>query len=89
MYILLQRLLSYVLLIQDVQGLPLVKSSQECEQKINKDTGRLQTSSCHEKHIFVPFSRQDSGATTHNTQSLTFMKEYKSRAKQSKPYLEL
>jgi len=50
----------------------LVKSSLECEQEITKDTGRLQTSSCHEKHVFVPFSRQDSGATTHSTQALAF-----------------
>ena len=61
--------------------MPLLKSSQECEQEIAKDSGRLKVATCHERHTFVPFSRQESGATTHTTQTLTFVKESKSRTK--------
>ncbi|XP_052255844.1 uncharacterized protein LOC127861416 isoform X2 [Dreissena polymorpha] len=64
-----------------VQSMPLLKSSQECEQEIAKDSGRLKVATCHERHTFVPFSRQESGATTHTTQTLTFVKESKSRTK--------
>ncbi|WAR23156.1 APLP-like protein [Mya arenaria] len=62
-----------------IQSIPIVKSTQECEQEIAKDTGRLNVATCREKHAFVPFSRQDSGAITHSTQTLTYVKEYASR----------
>ena len=66
---------------QNVQSLPLIKSTHECQQEIVTATGHLKVARCMEQHKFLPFSRLDSGATTHNTQTLTFVKEYKSRSK--------
>ncbi|KAJ8307373.1 hypothetical protein KUTeg_015457 [Tegillarca granosa] len=57
-----------------IQSLPIVKSTHECQQVINKE-GRLQGASCTESHIFRPFSRESSGAVTKNTQNLKFLRE--------------
>lgn len=73
------RFISTLQIEQGIQSIPIVKSTQECEQEIAKDTGRLNVATCREKHAFVPFSRQDSGAITHSTQTLTYVKEYASR----------
>ena len=60
---------------QDVQSLPIVKSTHECVQDININSGRLNSATCKEQHKFVPFSRNDAGVNTHSTQTLTFKRE--------------
>lgn len=59
------------ILLQKVQSLPLLKSTHECEQEMTTE-GRLTKSTCTERHIFRPFSREESGATTLITHSLVF-----------------
>ena len=56
---------------QKLQSLPLLKSNHECELTLTTD-GRVQSTVCSESHMFRPFSRQESGASTHLTFSLTF-----------------
>ncbi|VDI44373.1 Hypothetical predicted protein [Mytilus galloprovincialis] len=41
----------------EIQSMPLVKSTHECQQGISK-TGILQSSSCEEQHVLRPFSRE-------------------------------
>ncbi|XP_041357844.1 uncharacterized protein LOC121374798 [Gigantopelta aegis] len=55
----------------DIQSLPLIKSTHECEHKVAKD-GFMTSALCRESHIFRPFSNQNSGAVTHVTQKLEF-----------------
>ena len=55
---------------QEVQSLPLLRSSHDCEQTIT--SGILVRSECHESHVFRPFSKQSSGAMTTITQSLVY-----------------
>ncbi|KAL8574007.1 hypothetical protein ACOMHN_029454 [Nucella lapillus] len=55
-----------------LQSLPLMKSSHECTQDIGKEASILQRSSCHEMHVFRPFSKANSGAVTEASHSLTF-----------------
>ncbi|KAL4235815.1 hypothetical protein ACF0H5_004205 [Mactra antiquata] len=66
---------------ENVQSLPLVKSTHDCEQELSKDKGQIQRAMCQERHTFAPFSRLESGAITLNTQTLTFVKEFRSRTK--------
>lgn len=58
----------------DIQTLPIMKSTHECEQKINGD-GLLTQSICTESHVFRPFSRQENGAKTEITTKLTFTRQ--------------
>ena len=60
---------------QAVQSLPIVKSTHDCEQDINVNSGRLNSATCREQHKFVPFSREENGAITKSTQTLTFKRE--------------
>merc|ERR1712178_371963 len=54
-----------------LQSLPLLKSTYECDQEVNSE-GRLISATCTESHIFRPFSREESGAKSAVTFSLTF-----------------
>lgn len=58
----------------DIQTLPVMKSTHECEQQINS-AGILTQSVCKETHVFRPFSRQENGAKTEITTSLVFTKQ--------------
>ena len=57
-----------------VQSLPLLKSNHECQLEVATN-GRIIKSTCEERHIFRPFSRDESGATTIVTHSLIFKSE--------------
>ncbi|XP_067677414.1 uncharacterized protein [Haliotis asinina] len=55
----------------EIQSLPLMMSTHECEQEL--DTyGLLKSALIRETHIFRPFSRETSGATTKVLQSLNY-----------------
>ena len=60
--------------VQEIQSLPLVKGTHECQQEISK-TGILQKSICEELHVLRPFSRDSSGAVTKTVQSLKYVTE--------------
>ncbi|XP_043197116.1 uncharacterized protein LOC122367779 [Amphibalanus amphitrite] len=53
----------------DVQSLPLLKSTLQCDQKVHQ--GRLVSSVCHESHMFKPFSHGENGAVTRTTVTLS------------------
>ncbi|XP_076440191.1 uncharacterized protein LOC143279842 [Babylonia areolata] len=55
-----------------LQSLPLLKSSHECTQDVEKEAAIVQRSSCHEVHVFRPFSKANNGAVTEASQTLTF-----------------
>lgn len=55
-----------------MQSLPLMRTSHECDQVVNTD-GHVQSVLCHETHIFRPFSKENSGASTEVTQKLNFV----------------
>ncbi|XP_052061384.1 apolipophorins-like [Mytilus californianus] len=55
-----------------VQSLPLLKSSQECDQDISTE-GRIESTVCHEIHFFRPFSKGNNGAMTEVIQHLKFV----------------
>jgi hypothetical protein len=57
-----------------MQSLPLLKSSQECEQEVNSGKVLLQTI-CKEMHTFRPFSNGNNGATTEVTSKLALTGE--------------
>lgn len=57
-----------------MQSLPVLKGQHECEQKINKQ-GILTESSCAESHVFRPFAKGNSGATTEVKTKLVYKKE--------------
>ena len=57
-----------------VQSLPLLKSTHVCTQEVSTN-GRIIKSTCEEKHIFRPFSRDESGVTTIVSHSLIFRSE--------------
>lgn len=54
----------------NVQSAPLMKTTHECEQRVNAD-GVIAESACTEMHIFRPFSRKHSGAMTEVNYKLT------------------
>jgi hypothetical protein len=62
----------FFLFVQEIQSLPLVKSTHECTQDISKQ-GILQSSVCEEHHVLRPFSRESSGAVTTTRQSLKYV----------------
>lgn len=64
------------LISSDIQSLPLLKSSHVCDQEINSKTRQLQRSTCTESHVFRPFSKAGSGATTELTYRLTFKRQF-------------
>lgn len=51
-----------------------MNSTQECEQDISSE-GLITSATCHETHLFKPFSKEQSGATTEVIQSLEFARE--------------
>jgi len=61
--------------LQNIQSLPLIKSSYKCEQDIDSRTRLLTQSSCTEGYTFRPFSRTESGASTEVSYKLTFRRE--------------
>ncbi|XP_063426893.1 apolipophorins-like [Mytilus trossulus] len=63
----------------EIQSMPLVKSTHECQQGISK-TGILQSSSCEEQHVLRPFSRESRGAVTETKQTLKYITESQSRS---------
>ena len=70
---------SFFLSKQEIQSLPLVKSTHACQQGISK-AGILQSSNCEEQHVLRPFSRESSGAVTDTTQTLKYVSESQSRS---------
>ena len=58
--------------MQDIQSAPLMKTTHECEQRVNAD-GVMAESACTEMHIFRPFSRHNSGALTEVHYKLTLL----------------
>lgn len=64
--------LYFFLFAQEIQSLPLVKSTHECTQDISKQ-GILHSSVCEEHHVLRPFSRESSGAVTTTRQSLKYV----------------
>ena len=52
----------------------MVKGTYECEQLITSDN-ILKKSTCHETHLFRPFSKESSGALTDVTTKLVFRKK--------------
>ncbi len=63
-----------VLVLQDVQSLPLMKSTHENEQELDK-YGRLKSALIRETHTFRPFSQSTSGATTKVIQRVNYKTE--------------
>ena len=59
---------------QNIQSMPLMKSTHECEQDVNTD-GLLIQSACTEIHTFRPFSKDASGATTEVNYKLSFRRQ--------------
>ncbi|XP_046338509.2 uncharacterized protein LOC124119888 [Haliotis rufescens] len=55
----------------EIQSLPLMKSTHECEQELDKN-GLLKSALIRETHTFRPFSRATSGATTKILQRLNY-----------------
>ncbi|XP_041357850.1 apolipophorins-like [Gigantopelta aegis] len=53
-----------------IQSLPLMKSTHECEQELDK-SGFLKSATCREVHVFRPFSKENSGAVTKVSQKIT------------------
>ncbi|KAL5015760.1 hypothetical protein ScPMuIL_005349 [Solemya velum] len=66
------------------QSLPLMKSSHNCDQEISSN-GRIKQVICHEFHVFRPFSKDNSGATTEVTQKLEFISERPSQRNRKEP----
>ncbi|XP_076472801.1 uncharacterized protein LOC143302134 isoform X1 [Babylonia areolata] len=62
----------------DVQSLPLMKSTHQCEQTVDQ-YGILSSATCTENHQFRPFSREASGAVTKVSQSLKYKSQTGSR----------
>ena len=62
--------------LQNIQSLPLIKSSYRCEQEIDRRSHLLTKSSCVESHSFQPFSRMQSGALTEVRYKLMFRREF-------------
>ena len=60
--------------LQSVQSLPLLKSTQECDQILSTD-GRVEETVCHEIHLFRPFAKDKNGAMTEVIQTLKFVTE--------------
>lgn len=67
-----------------MQSLPLLKSSHECHHDIGLD-GVLQASTCSEVHIFRPFSKSSSGASTETSQKLTYLRDSRGVTTRSGP----
>jgi len=62
--------------LQNIQSLPLIKSSYKCEQEINSRSHLLIQSTCVENHTFQPFARTQSGASTEVRYKLVFRREF-------------
>jgi len=65
--------------LQDIQSLPLLKSSYKCEQDIDRRSQILTMSSCVETYSFRPFTTAQSGASTEVRYKLTFRREFDAR----------
>jgi hypothetical protein len=57
-----------------IKSLPILKSTHECTQEIATN-GRIIKTLCEERHIFRPFSRDNTGATSIVTHNLVFKTE--------------
>src|SRR6218665_1118076 len=55
--------------------MPLMKSTHSCEQEISNRDRIITKTSCSEVHVFRPFAREDSGATTEVTYKLEFQRK--------------
>jgi hypothetical protein len=69
----------------DIQTMPLMKGSHECNQEINTKSKQLTKSECTEMHVFRPFSRQGSGATTEIKYKIVFVQESRGSQRSSGP----
>ena len=79
----------YINLLQELQNIPIMKTSHECEQEIEKGE-YLKSSTCKESHVFRPFSSGNSGATTSVEQTLTYKSQkYESRKSGKKRFKQL
>jgi len=56
----------------DIQSVPLMTSTQHCDQEINGQSKILTRSECKEVHVFSPFTNERSGATTEIKNKLIF-----------------
>jgi len=65
-------------LIQGMKSLPIMKSTQTCDQEVSTQ-GTITSMICHELHLFRPFSKDTSGATTEVTQKFTFKQQTTTR----------
>jgi len=68
-----------------VQSVPLMTSTQQCEQEINGRSKILSRSECTELHVFSPFSNDRSGATTEITNKLTFSRQVEGTQRATNP----
>ena len=64
--------------------MPIVKSEQDCQYKVDKQERYITSVHCQETHVFRPFSRENSGAITKNDQKLTFMESTAGTSQSSK-----
>ena len=64
----------FSLTLQTVQSIPLLKSTQECDQVLSTE-GRVESTVCYEIHLFQPFAKDNNGAMTEVIQKLTFVTE--------------
>ncbi|XP_012935328.2 uncharacterized protein LOC101854071 [Aplysia californica] len=55
----------------EIQSLPIMKTTHECEQDIQK-AGVLKSSTCTETHVYRPFANGNSGGMTEVKQTLTY-----------------
>ncbi|RUS82210.1 hypothetical protein EGW08_010024, partial [Elysia chlorotica] len=53
-----------------IQSLPLLKGDQKCTQTVSKQ-GHVTLTQCMESLVFRPFSKKESGARTHTSQTLS------------------
>jgi len=58
-----------------IQSLPLMKGTHECSQEINGRSKVMSKVECTELHVFRPFSREGSGATTEIKYKMTFQRQ--------------
>ena len=61
--------------LQNIQSLPLIRSSHKCEQYIDTRSRLLTESSCVEIHSFQPFTETQSGASTQVRYKLLLRRE--------------
>ena len=64
-------LIKFCCYFQELQSVPILKTTHECGQEIKKSS-YLTSSTCTETHVYRPFSNDNSGGMTRVIQSLTY-----------------